>query len=210
MSVTSETAPPVIEDEGRPLRIKPAPASIDVDAAERAVLDLLKALGRDPFSPHLAGTPRRVAAAFAEMLTPEPFEATSFENDGTYDGLVLVKDIPLRSLCEHHLLPFIGVAHVAYLPGDRLIGLSKLARIVEHFSSDFQVQERLTTQVASWLDEHLEPKGVGVVIEAEHLCMSLRGVRVQGSRTVTSSVKGILRSDFRSRQEFLDLVLGHR
>jgi GTP cyclohydrolase IA len=180
--------------------------AIDLTAAEQAVSDLLVALGRNPFSEHLAQTPRRVAGAFAEMLTAEPFDLTTFANDEGYDELVLARDIPFQSLCEHHLLPFHGVAHVGYVPGGRILGLSKLARVVELFARDLQVQERLTTQVAGWLQEHLEPLGVGVVLEAEHLCMSLRGVRATGARTVTSAVHGLLRDDARSRQEFFALT----
>ena len=189
-----------------PLRIVAGRADIDLPAAERAVADLLRALGRDPDSAHLADTPRRVANAYAEMLTPREFALTTFPNDEGYDELVLAKDIPVQSLCEHHLLPFQGVAHVGYLPGDRILGLSKLARVVELFARDFQVQERLTKQVADWLQGHLAPKGVGVVIEAEHQCMSLRGVRAVGSRTVTSSLHGVLRDNLSSRQEFFALT----
>jgi GTP cyclohydrolase I len=170
------------------------------------VVDLLAALGRDPSSPHLADTPRRVAAAFTELLTPRPFTLTTFPNDEGYDELVLAKSIPFHSLCQHHLLPFIGVAHVGYLPAGRILGLSKLARVVEHFARDLQVQERLTQQVADWLVEHLRPKGVGVVLEAEHQCMSLRGVQATGSKTVTSALHGLLREDGRSRQEFFALT----
>ena len=180
--------------------------AIDLTAAERAVRDLLVALGRDPRAEHLAETPRRVAGALFEMLTPEPFDLTTFPNDEGYDELVLARDIPFQSLCEHHLLPFHGVAHVAYVPGDRILGLSKLARVVELFSRDLQVQERLTTQVAGWLQLHLGPRGVGVVLEADHLCMSLRGVRATGARTITSAVHGLLRDDARSRQEFFALT----
>ncbi|MGW6200544.1 GTP cyclohydrolase I FolE [Kribbella sp. NPDC055110] len=192
--------------ESVPLHIVARRAEIDLPAAQRAVADLLTALGRDPQSAHLADTPRRVANAYAEMLTPREFELTTFPNDEGYDELVLAKDIPVQSLCEHHLLPFQGVAHVGYLPGDRILGLSKLARVVELFARDFQVQERLTKQVADWLQDHLDPKGVGVVIEAEHQCMSLRGVRAAGSRTVTSSLHGILRDSPSSRQEFFALT----
>ncbi|MFI5693097.1 GTP cyclohydrolase I FolE [Kribbella sp. NPDC051586] len=192
--------------ESVPLHIVARRAEIDLPAAQRAVADLLTALGRDPDSAHLADTPRRVANAYAEMLTPREFELTTFPNDEGYDELVLAKDIPVQSLCEHHLLPFQGVAHVGYLPGDRILGLSKLARVVELFARDFQVQERLTKQVADWLQDHLQPKGVGVVIEAEHQCMSLRGVRATGSRTVTSSLQGILRDNPSSRQEFFALT----
>ena len=192
--------------ESVPLHIVARREEIDLPAAQRAVADLLTALGRDPESAHLADTPRRVANAYAEMLTPREFELTTFPNDEGYDELVLAKDIPVQSLCEHHLLPFQGVAHVGYLPGDRILGLSKLARVVELFARDFQVQERLTKQVADWLQDHLDPKGVGVVIEAVHQCMSLRGVRAAGSRTVTSSLHGILRENPSSRQEFFALT----
>src|SRR5947199_2344658 len=176
--------------------------TVDISAAEHAVADLLVALGHDPTTEHLADTPRRVAKAFAEMLTPREFDLTTFPNDEHYDELVLARYIPFQSLCEHHLLPFHGVAHVGYIPGDRILGLSKLARVVEMFARDLQVQERLTQQVADALQEHLAPKGVGVVIEAEHLCMSLRGVRATGALTVTSSLHGLLREEPKTRQEF--------
>jgi GTP cyclohydrolase I len=188
------------------LRVVHGRGGVDLPAAERAVQDLLRALGREPDSEHLADTPRRVAHAFHEMLTPRDFDLTTFPNDEGYDELVLARQIPVQSLCEHHLLPFRGVAHVGYLPAGRILGLSKLARVVELFARDLQVQERLTTQVAGWLQEHLEPKGVGVVIEAEHLCMSLRGVQAVGSRTVTSALRGVLREDARARQEFFTLA----
>ena len=195
-------------DGSRHLRVVHDREKVDLPAAERAVRDLLLALGRDPSSPHLADTPRRVARSFTEMLTPREFDLTTFPNDEHYDELVLARDIPVQSLCEHHMLPFTGVAHVGYLPGERILGLSKLARVVELFSRDLQVQERLTVQVSNWLQEHLAPKGVGVVIEAEHMCMSLRGVQATGSRTITSSVHGALREDGRSRQEFFTLTRG--
>jgi GTP cyclohydrolase I len=151
-----------------------------------------------------------MARAYAELLTPRDFALTTFDNDEGYDELVLARSIPIRSVCEHHLLPFVGVAHVGYLPGERILGLSKLARVVELFARDLQVQERLTKQVADWLQDTLAPKGVGVVIEAEHLCMSLRGVRAAGARTVTSALHGALRADDRSRQEFFALAVGSR
>jgi GTP cyclohydrolase IA len=176
---------------------------IDRTQAAAAVADLLTALGRDIRSPHLAETPERVADALIELLSPRPFLATTFPNDDGYDGLVVVAGIPFDSLCEHHLLPFRGVAHVGYVPGDRLLGLSKFARVVERFARDLQVQERLTRQIADWVDDELEPEGVGVVLEAEHLCMSLRGVQARGARTVTSSLVGVLRDDERMRREFL-------
>ncbi|MFG1694108.1 GTP cyclohydrolase I FolE [Nonomuraea sp. NPDC049309] len=195
---------PADDVEQRHLRVVRG-GGVDLEAARRAVTDLLTALGRDAHSPHLADTPKRVAHAYAEMLTPREFDLTTFPNEEGYDELVLARDIPVQSLCEHHLLPFHGVAHVGYLPGDRILGLSKLARVVELFARDLQVQERLTKQVADWLQEHLAPKGVGVVIEAEHMCMSMRGVRAPGSRTVTSALQGVLREDARSRQEFFAL-----
>jgi len=176
---------------------------IDRTRAVAAVAELLTALGRDIRSPHLAETPGRVTDALIELLTPRPFLATTFPNDDGYDELVIVAGIPFDSLCEHHLLPFRGVAHVGYVPGDRLLGLSKFARVVERFARDLQVQERLTRQIADWVDDELEPVGVGVVLEAEHLCMSLRGVQARGARTVTSSLVGALRDDERMRREFL-------
>jgi GTP cyclohydrolase I len=188
------------------LHVVPEPPAIDLVAAERAVADLLVALGQDLTTEHLRGTPRRVALAYEELLTPQPFEPTTFANDGNYDELVLARDIPFHSLCQHHLLPFHGVAHVGYLPGERIVGLSKLARVVEHFSRGLQIQERLTTQIGDWLTDRLAPKGVGVVLEAEHLCMTMRGVQATGARTVTSSLHGRLRDDARSRAEFLALA----
>ena len=170
--------------------------------AQAAVADLLTALGRDTASAHLADTPRRVAASLIEMLTPREFTMTTFPNDEGYGELVLVRDIPFHSLCEHHLLPFRGVAHIGYIPGERLLGISKLARVLEKFSSDLQVQERLTRQVADYLQEHLGARGVGVVIEAEHLCMSLRGVQAAGATTSTSTFLGELADDAALRDRF--------
>jgi GTP cyclohydrolase I len=181
-------------------------ADIDLARAERAVAELLGALGQDTSDEHTRGTPRRVAAAYAEMLTPRAFNLTTFPNDEGYDELVLARDIPFHSLCQHHMLPFKGIAHVGYLPGERILGLSKLARVVELFARGLQVQERLTKQVADWLQDQLDPKGVGVVMEAEHLCMSLRGVQAAGARTVTSALHGLLRSDQRSRAELFALT----
>ncbi len=182
------------------------PGGVDVAAAERAVRDLLVALGQDPDSEHLRRTPARVARAYEELLTPHPVDATTFPNDEGYDELVVVKDIPFHSLCEHHLLPFVGRAHVAYLPRERIVGLSKLARVVEQVSRSLQVQERMTQQIANWLESSLSPRGVGVVLEAEHMCMRLRGVRAPGTMTVTSALRGAMRDDARTRGEFLDLV----
>jgi GTP cyclohydrolase IA len=179
--------------------------SIDADAAQRAAADLLLALGADLSDEGLRETPRRMAAAYAELLTPQPFRPTTFPNDG-YDELVLIRSIPFHSLCMHHLLPFHGVAHIGYLPGERILGLSKFARVVELFARDLQVQERMTKQIADWLQQRLAPKGVGVVLEAEHLCMSLRGVQKFGAKTATSALHGLVRDDPRTRQEFLALT----
>ena len=197
----------------QPLTHLPVPAArgrgdVDLAGAERAAHALLQSLGVNLDSESVRDTPRRMARMYAELLTPAQFTPTTFPNDGGYDELVVATQIPFHSMCEHHLLPFVGVAHVGYLPGERIIGLSKLARVVELFARDLQVQERLTTQVARWLDDHLQPKGVGVVLEAEHLCMSLRGVQKAGARTVTSALHGLVRDDPRTRQEFLALTTG--
>lgn len=188
------------------LQIVERDGGVDLGAAERAAHDLLVALGADLESDHLRETPRRVAKAYAELLTPRPFNATTFPNDEDYDELVVVRDIPFQSLCMHHMLPFQGSAHVAYLPRQRIVGLSKLGRVVDMFAHDLQVQERLTTQVADWLEEVLQPRGAGVIVEAEHLCMSMRGVQKPGSRTVTSALRGLIKDDARTRQEFLSLI----
>src|SRR5204863_7186684 len=183
-----------------------APREIDHAAVERAARELLRALGADVDAEGLQETPRRMADAYTELLTPQPFRPTTFPNDDGYDELIVARAIPFHSLCMHHLLPFHGVAHIGYLPGKSLIGLSKLGRVVELFARDLQIQERLTTQIADWLDRELEPKGVGVVLEAEHLCMSLRGVQKFGAKTVTSALHGCVRDDARTRQEFLALT----
>jgi len=179
---------------------------IDHPRAQRAARELLLALGAHVDASGLKDTPRRMADAYIELLTPHPFRATTFPNDDGYDELIVARAIPFHSLCMHHLLPFHGVAHIGYLPGDRIIGLSKLGRVVELFARDLQIQERLTTQIAGWLQRELEPKGVGVVVEAEHMCMSLRGVQKFGARTVTSALHGLVRDDARTRQEFLALT----
>jgi GTP cyclohydrolase I len=176
--------------------------------AEEAAAEFLLALGIDLDDEARRDTPRRIARMYTELLTPEPFDATTFPNDAGYDELVVARDIPFHSLCEHHLLPFSGVAHVGYLPGQRIVGLSKLARVVDHFARALQVQERLTTQVAGWLEQELAPKGVGVVLEAEHTCMTIRGVQKPGATTVTSALHGLVRDDSRTRQEFLALTRG--
>jgi GTP cyclohydrolase I len=183
---------------------------VDRDAAQRAAAELLTALGADLEREGLSETPRRMVDAYVELLTPQPFRATTFANEEGYDELVLVREIPFHSLCMHHVLPFHGVAHVGYLPGERIVGLSKLARVVEMFARDLQVQERLTTQIAGWVAEELRPQGVGVVIEAEHMCMSLRGVQKFGATTVTSALQGQIRDDPGTRQEFLALTEGSK
>ncbi len=179
---------------------------IDIARVQRAAHELLLGLGADVDSDGLAHTPRRIADAYAELLTARPFRATTFPNDEGYDELIVARAIPFHSLCMHHLLPFHGLAHVGYLPGERIIGLSKLGRVVELYARDLQIQERLTTQIAGWLQRELEPKGVGVVLEAEHMCMSLRGVQKFGAKTVTSALHGLIRDDARTRQEFLALT----
>jgi GTP cyclohydrolase I len=183
-----------------------ATGPIDRARAELAARELLEALGIDLADESVRETPRRMADVYGELLTPVEFDPTTFPNDGGYDELVVAREIPFHSLCEHHLLPFVGVAHVGYLPGERIVGLSKLARVVEYFARRLQVQERLTAQVARWLDYELRPQGVGVVIEAEHMCMSLRGVQKPGATTVTSALYGAVRDDQRTRGEFLALT----
>jgi GTP cyclohydrolase I len=185
----------------------------DADLAERAVRDLLVAMGEDPDRDGLRDTPARVARAYEEMfrglhMTADEVLATTF--DLGHDEMVLVKDIELYSTCEHHLVPFHGVAHIGYIPNanGRITGLSKLARLVDVFAKRPQVQERLTTQVADSLMRILEPRGAIVVLEAEHLCMSMRGVRKPGAKTVTSAVRGSLR-DPATRAEAMSLILGH-
>ncbi|HEY3436131.1 MAG TPA: GTP cyclohydrolase I FolE [Actinotalea sp.] len=191
----------------RSLHVVPDGPAPDLGAAESAAAAFLTALGVDLEGESRAASPGRMARAWAEMLSPRAFDLTTFPNDEGYDELVLARSLPVQSVCEHHLLPFTGVAHVGYLPGGRILGLSKLARVVELFSRRPQVQERLTQQVAGWLQEHLDPRGVGVVIEAQHQCMSLRGVRAPDSSTVTSALLGRLRDDARSRAEFLSLAM---
>lgn len=182
---------------------------VDLIAAERAAADFLVALGVDTDTDDMRDTPGRMARAYAELFRAQPLRLTTFGNDEGYDELVIARRIPFRTVCEHHLLPFSGVAHVGYLPDQRILGLSKLARIVEHFAARPQIQERLTRQVADFLSERLRPRGAGVVLEAEHSCMTLRGVRAVGSVTVTSALLGSLRTDPRARSEFLALTGVH-
>lgn len=181
-------------------------ARADLTGTEAAVSALLASLGADLALGDLRDTPRRVAAMYQELLTPETFTFTTFDNSAGYDELILVRDIPFVSLCAHHLLPFNGVAHVAYVPGERIVGLSKLARAVKHFAKALQLQERLTKQVADLIQKELDPKGVGVVIEAEHQCMTIRGAQAVGTKTVTSTMYGLLRDNASTRAEFLSLT----
>lgn len=188
------------------LPVRHEPAARDLEAAERAAAALLNALGVPLTGESLSDTPGRMARAYAELMTPRDFDLRTFPNDEGYQQLVVERGIAFRSLCEHHFLPFIGRAYVAYLPGERILGLSKLARVVEMFAHRPQVQERLTQQVADWLHEQLQPKGVGVVLIAEHLCMTLRGARATGTDTITSALHGMLLTDARAREEFFTLA----
>jgi GTP cyclohydrolase I len=179
-----------------------------------AITSILRAIGEDPERPALKRTPERVHQAMHWLTRGYEMSVQDVVGTGVFrekhDEMILVRDIELYSLCEHHLLPFFGRAHVAYIPNGRLIGLSKLPRIVEIFARRLQVQERLTDQIADAVMECLKPQGVGVVIEAAHLCMMMRGVEKQNSRTVTSAVRGLFRSDPRTRSEFLRLVAAGR
>jgi GTP cyclohydrolase I len=197
--------PPTLPAQTTATLVAPAPGRIDMMAAELAAAEFLAALGVDIDREGLQETPARMARAYAELLDAQPFRLTTFPNDEGYDELVVARAIPFRTVCEHHLLPFAGTAHVGYLPGDRILGLSKLARVVEHFAARPQTQERLTKQVADCLAASLRPRGVGVVLEAEHTCMTLRGVRAVGAVTLTSTLLGTLRDDPRSRTEFFAL-----
>lgn len=185
---------------------------MDKARIEAAVRELLAAVGEDPDREGLLETPRRVANMYEEIfsgLSEDPRQHLKIFHEGKNEELVTVRDIPLYSMCEHHLLPFTGVAHIAYIPRDgRVLGLSKLARIVNCFARRPQLQERLTEQIADFLFAELDPLGVGVIIEAEHLCMTMRGVRAAGSKTQTSALRGIMRSDPRTRAETLSLLTG--
>lgn len=192
--------------EGQDIWVGGDTRAVDLVAAERAAADLLAALGVTLDAEGLRETPGRLARAYAELFEAAPFRLTTFPNKEGYDELVLARDIPFRTVCEHHLLPFSGVAHVGYLPGDRILGLSKLARVVGHVAARPQTQERMSRQIADFLDEELRPAGAGVVLEAEHTCMTLRGVRARGSSTVTSALTGVLRADAAARAEFLALA----
>jgi GTP cyclohydrolase I len=182
------------------------PTDLDDDPAEAAAAALLTALGLDLSDPTLAATPGRMVRAYRELLTPRDFTLTTFPNDEGYDELVIATDIPFTSVCEHHLLPFTGTASLGYLPANRILGLSKLARVVELFARRPQVQERMTKQIANWLDTRLRPRGVGVILRAEHSCMTIRGAQARGTTTVTSALSGLVRDNDRTRAEFLSLA----
>jgi len=185
----------------------------DLERVEAAVRELLAAMGEDPGRSGLKETPRRVAEMYRELLAGagrKPSEILKSLEGDKHDEMVLVRDIPLYSLCEHHLLPFVGKAHVAYVPKGKMVGLSKIARLVECYARRLQIQERLTTQIADALMKSLSPKGVFVVVEAEHLCMTMRGVKKPGAMTTTSVVRGLFRRNPASRAEALSLVFGPR
>ena len=193
----------------------PLETPMDLDRIAKAVHEILEAIGEDPDRDGLRDTPERVARMYAEICAGLHEQADSHLEvtfEAGHDEMVMVRDIPLYSLCEHHLIPFIGKAHVAYIPGDdgRITGLSKLARLVDAYAKRPQVQERLTVQIAEEIDATLQPKGVMVVIEAEHLCMTMRGVRKPGSTTVTSAVRGLFRTNVATREEAMRFVVGTR
>lgn len=178
----------------------------DLNTPESYARSLLEALGVDLSAPGLASTPARMVQALREMTTPVPFEPTEFEAVGAPGQMVLVTGIPLVSVCEHHVLPFVGEAQIGYIPSGRILGLSKLARVVQYFGRRLQVQERMTYQIADWMLERLNPVGVGVLLRAEHTCMTLRGVGAQGSQTTTSALRGVLLDDPAARAEFMTLA----
>ncbi|HLT16473.1 MAG TPA: GTP cyclohydrolase I FolE [Acidimicrobiales bacterium] len=191
----------------------PLDTPVDLDRIARAVREILEAIGEDPDRDGLQDTPQRVARMYAEVcsgLHDDPAAHLTVTFESSHDEMVMVRDIPLYSLCEHHLVPFIGRAHVAYIPGKdgRITGLSKIARLVDGFSRRPQVQEQLTVQVADAMERTLEPRGVMVVIEAEHLCMSMRGIQKSGSTTVTSAVRGLFRANISTREEAMRFITG--
>lgn len=192
---------------------EPLDTPIDLDRIERAVREILEAVGEDPDRDGLQDTPVRVARMYAEIFTgihEDPASHLTVTFESSHDEMVMVRDIPLYSVCEHHLIPFIGKAHVAYIPGKegRITGLSKIARLVEGYSRRPQVQEQLTVQIADAMETTLEPRGVMVIVEAEHLCMSMRGIQKSGSTTVTSAVRGLFRENISTRQEAMRFVTG--
>ncbi len=202
-----------VTDSAGPRVTLAAPAPVDLPRIERAVKEILAAVGEDPTRDGLLETPSRVARMYAELfaglhLQPGRHLKKTFAEE--YDELVLVRDISFNSMCEHHLLPFIGSAHVGYLPRGKVVGLSKLARVVEEVSQRPQVQERMTHQIADLLQQELDPKGVIVLLEASHSCMTIRGIRKPGSLTITSAVRGLFKSNVSSRAEVMSLINGPR
>ena len=184
---------------------------VDLDRVQRAMRELIDAVGEDPEREGLLGTPERVARMYAELfegLRTDPAKLLSVGFEVGHDEMVILKDIPFYSICEHHFMPFHGVAAVGYIPAGRVVGLSKLARLVDAYAHRPQIQEQLTSQIADTLMESLQPDGVAVVIEAEHLCMTARGVKKPGSRMVTSATRGAFRKNDVTRAEFLSLVRG--
>lgn len=183
---------------------------MDKERIQKAVREILIAVGEDPDREGLLETPKRVANMYEEIfagLTEDPKQHIKLFNEQSNDEMVIVKDIPFYSMCEHHLLPFFGKAHIGYIPSDnKIIGLSKLARIVDNFAKKPQVQERLTSDIADFLNDNLQPKGVAVIMEAEHMCMTMRGARAAGSKTQTSALRGIMRTDAKTRAEVLSLL----
>lgn len=183
---------------------------MDKERIQNAVREILIAVGEDPDREGLLETPKRVANMYEEIfagLTEDPKQHIKLFNEQSNDEMVIVKDIPFYSMCEHHLLPFFGKAHIGYIPSDnKIIGLSKLARIVDNFAKKPQVQERLTSDIAGFLNDNLQPKGVAVIMEAEHMCMTMRGARAAGSKTQTSALRGIMRTDAKTRAEVLSLL----
>lgn len=183
---------------------------MDKERIQNAVREILIAVGENPDREGLLETPKRVANMYEEIfagLTEDPKQHIKLFNEQSNDEMVIVKDIPFYSMCEHHLLPFFGKAHIGYIPSDnKIIGLSKLARIVDNFAKKPQVQERLTSDIADFLNDNLQPKGVAVIMEAEHMCMTMRGARAAGTKTQTSALRGIMRTDAKTRAEVLSLL----
>ena len=192
---------------------EPVDTPMDLPRIEKAVREILEAIGEDPDRDGLQGTPGRVARMYAEIVSglhEEPGDHLTVTFEAGHDEMVMVRDIPIYSLCEHHLIPFVGKAHVAYIPGTegRITGLSKIARLVDGFSRRLQVQEKLTVQIADAIEQSLDPRGVMVVLQAEHLCMSMRGIQKSGSTTVTSAVRGLFRDNIATREEAMRFVIG--
>ena len=187
-----------------------AGANVDIEAAQKLILELIKAVGEDPEREGLKNTPERVARMYAELLNGYDEQPEKIINGAlfniNYDEMVLVRDIEFYSLCEHHMLPFIGRAHVAYIPAGKVIGLSKIPRIVDMYARRLQVQERMTRQIADFVQQTLEPQGVAVVVEAMHLCAMMRGVKKHDARMTTSAMHGSFRANLATRQEFLNNI----